>query len=206
MIHDPEPNHSPSYDQDDFDILIDRSLSTYASSEPRFGLEGRILAQVAAQPAARQLTSLRTRGLLWTGLAAVCLAMAAMVFLSNYRSPEKKQEITQNIPSSRSNPHPDTAVLPRSVPHIERAAMRHSYHPPKPQYGQPQLTQQDRLLIEFAALHHQDALDLALKQQTSSQLPPDQPIASTPLTIEPVVSTPIVIAPIAMDSKDQSSF
>ena len=186
---------------ENFDRLLDQALQSYSAAEPRFGLENRILARTAAQPAARQFPGLLTRGLLWIGLAAICFAIAATVSLSHRRSPEKKQEIAQHIPSSHSEPRPYPAVRSRSTPHIERAAMRHRHHTASPQYGQPQPTQQDRLFVQFVAFHHQDAVNLAMQQQT-----PDQPIASTPLPIDPIVSPPIVIAPITMDSKDQASF
>lgn len=191
----PQENHT------NFDHLLDQALQSYSSTEPRLGLENRILAQIAAQPAARQLPGIFNRSLFWTGLAAICLAIAATVFLSERRMPEKKQEIARSVPSPNSKTHSYQIARPGGTPHIEQAAMRHHPRAAKSEYGPAQLTQQDRLLVEFVTLHHKDALNIAKQQQT-----PDSPIADAPLHVDPIVSNPIVIAPIAVESKDQASF
>jgi hypothetical protein len=200
MTHQPE-------NAEDFDHLLDQALQSYASTEPRLGLEDRILAHAILEPSAHQW---QTRNLLWFATAALTLAIAVALIVIGIRPVQKEQQFTHNtqaqgigVPRGRpARPTPSTIV------HVHAARpVRHSTSPtPEPQYGRPQLTQQDRLVIQFAALHTKDALALARRQQTPDQPIPDQPIADAPLHVDPIVPNPIVIAPVAMESKDQASF
>lgn len=195
-----QPQENPT----NFDHLLDHALQSYSSTEPRLGLEERILAHAIPERATHPW---QTRNLLWFATAALALATAVTLMMLSSR-PVQKQQFARNTPVPGIGV-PQDHPAPQVRPAIVHAAqpLRHSARPaPKPQYGQPQLTQQDRLLVEFVALHHQDALDIARQQQNPDRPIPGQPIADAPLDVDPIVSNPIVIAPIAMDGKDRASF
>lgn len=194
-----------SENPENFDYLLDQALQSYSSTRPSPGLEERILAHVTSECAAYQW---RTRNLLWFATAALALATALTLIVLSTRPVQKQQQFARNVPiPSIGGPQERPAPrVQRVIVHAAQPLHRSTRPASKPQYGQPQSTRQDLLLVEFVALHRQDALNLAKQQQNPDRPIPDKPIADAPLHVDPIVSNPIVIAPIAMDSKDQASF
>ncbi|MFC5862746.1 hypothetical protein ACFPT7_10630 [Acidicapsa dinghuensis] len=185
-----------------FDHLLDKALRSYSSAKPRLGLEDRILARASGH-ASRHLSA---RNFLWVTAAAVSLA-AIIAFIATSTYPNRKQqEIVQGAASSQPIPRPAQTRTHAVTPHAEPVILHRAHRATQPEQGQPQLTSEDRLLIQFVALHTEDAL--AISKPASAALSPiaDNPIMVQPIQTKPISSTPVVIQAITMDQADHPSF
>jgi hypothetical protein len=190
MTHEPE----------NFEKLLDQALQSYSSAEPRSGLDERILAHVSSQSAVR---STAVRNLLWMAAITASLAAILVVIVSSIHPTRERQTLARILP-----PHTDSLTAQPSVP-LSKPPTRHArqslHHvsrvSPVLQRGLPQLTSEDRLLVQFASLHPQEVLIFSQQQKAA-----DRRILAAPLQIDSIASNPITIAPIASNSDERVNF
>jgi hypothetical protein len=181
------------YDDRDLDQQIDRALASYADQEPDPALRTRILARVAdAAPRTRRL---------WLLALAACTVLAVMfVYFGVTPVPRRNEAGVRAMPTSTSAPDPSGAV--RRSSRTEQTSIDRPIHPvhrvvrkplltlvrkrPGITAGTNTLTAQERLLLQFAAEHPEQARD-ALKDSPRS-------VAPEPLTIAPIQIAAISIS------------
>lgn len=76
-MSDEAMNDGQDLDLDELDNLIDRALASYAPGEARPGLEGRVLAAVAAEGRSRVRAGIGAGRTGWTGFAGVGMSLLA---------------------------------------------------------------------------------------------------------------------------------
>lgn len=176
---------------EELDQIIDAGLNTYA--EPRFGLEQRILAAVAAKNNARELTARSPRWRMWAaGLAAaVCLLAAITVAVRVVEAPHSRNEQAVNrthapVMDRAANPEP-RADVPVQVAakhrgrRIQEARLRRL--PKKELFPTPQpLSPELQALAQFVAR----APEPQRRQLIDAQAKLDAPITIAPLQIAPL--------------------
>ncbi len=131
--------------QDFVDRLLEASIAHGASQEPRVGLEGRILAGVAARQR-------KTRGLTWAlGLAASALAVVAIGVTARLTrhspwSPSQPSDVTVTRPQPVAKVAP---IAPKRIPaktvRVSRAAAQRPQQFPTP----APLSEQEKLLLLY---------------------------------------------------------
>ena len=153
-------------DKDQFDDLLDGALKHYVEVEPRAGLEGRVLARLAA--AGRQ-----SRG--WTRLAwgfavaaSVCAAVVIAVFM---RSPHSQQVISvHQVTASSDSAHQNLVPIPHkprrtAVPHFTAKSELAKVLPRRSEFpSRRPLSEQETMLVEYVDRYPQDAILVAKEQ------------------------------------------
>jgi hypothetical protein len=158
-----------SHDRDQFDQWLDGALRQYGNVEPRVGLEGRVLARLAAGQISR------TRGRWIWALTVVSAGVLVSSMWFGYRS-----EINPRNEASERPPR-EIAVLPTTAPPIERKASRHERFPPRlthqssrgrlarepklQQFPSPRpISKQEMMLVEYVERYPQEAILIAKEQ------------------------------------------
>lgn len=158
-----------SHDRDQFDDLLDGALKRYVTFEPRTGLEGRVLARLAA--ADRQPKWWMRRG--W-GLEVAGSICAAIVVLALLRSPRPHQPVAAH---RRSAPNAETATRQSRAAGDDHAARTTTSRRPEAapllakKRRQPRefptrrpLSAQETMLVEYVQRYPKDAILVAKEQ------------------------------------------
>jgi hypothetical protein len=132
------------------DELLDASLRRYASTEPRPGLEGRVLAGVRARQQAARRRTVWAWGM---GLAAVA-AMVTLLLIYWPRQQPEHLPVIANRPANISAP-----AVARVIPRVQPPLPRQPVRPAAPsmvdtrpqQFPTPRpLSEQEKLLLAYA--------------------------------------------------------
>ena len=208
MIQALEQNQSQ-----DFNTLLDRSLATYASNEPSFGLEDRVIARVTSEAAPSNGNLLGHKSA-WVWLSALAAVTIAAVFLLYPHGQQQSQPHPQlNFAKTQPSLSPEThADLQRpQTPHTVRAALpSHVNSQPaktasqattQPVYGQTQPTKDDLLMAKLVSHSPFLAAELAKTPVTSttpisSSIIPNQPIAVAAIQMNEITVAPVEVAEI----------
>jgi hypothetical protein len=173
----------------DLNRELDTSLAKFATVEPRAGLEERILANLLIE---RQRAAVHSWWR-WPAVAALAAVIVIAVFMA-WKPEKPKQEVaTQHAPTAtQSTEHGGPQVLTNS----KNSSIRPHQQPgrrPKPnafdesavvasapkldQFPSPQpLSEQERMLTDYVAEHHQQAVLIAqarmveLKQDLAEEM------------------------------------
>jgi len=175
-------------DRDQFDDLLDGALRQYGDAEPRPGLEGRVLANLAnpeLSASNRKIWSWR-----WSVSAGVTACVLVAVWIGVHASRDSHRSQISQTTSTRVRssgpvgvkrsepvrvterpPAAATTIVPRqvrNVPRVQtRVAMRRE--PRLPQFPSPQpLTAQEVMLVEYVQQYPEDA-KLVAKEQAEFQ-------------------------------------
>jgi hypothetical protein len=167
-------NHR-ALESDRFDRELDMALAKFAAVEPRPGLEDRVLASLRAE---RRRVAEHSW---WRWPAVAALAAAIMVAVSlAWKAWKPVQNITtQRPPAIQSQVHTGTLVANNVTSDLirthsagserqlgrhsdKRAAAKITRAPKLDQFPSPQpLSQQEQMLTEYVAEHHQQAVLVA---------------------------------------------
>jgi hypothetical protein len=206
-----QPSHSEDFDQlGNFDQALDQALSSYAPPEPRPGLERRILAHMQAHAATQaDLPPRRRFRWLWIGAglatATVALILVLVMIPSNCVSCSDANRLArrQPIPPAISA-SPIEVRLGPPARRLHRPPLRPVVRPVVA--GSTELTQQERLLTQFAAHHPDAALDLAKTAASLSQPISVAPLKSEPIRLQALSVQPMSIVPIDLTVRQPPSF
>lgn len=164
---------SHDHDKDRLDEWLDGALQRYGDAEPRPGLEGRILANLAAEKEGMSRAWARS-----LGLAGAC-AVAAIAIVLLSRAPRDQRQILVNGPAEQST----VAVAPRSAaqqpaatqalrkPAIRDSILRARTREPKRDTfpSSRALSEQEQLLSRYVKEFPQEAVLIAKKQAEEQQ-------------------------------------
>ena len=157
-------------DKDRFDDLLDRALKRYGAVEPRLGLEGRVLANLAAQPKQRPV---RWKWV-WATASVSALIVTLTIWLSNSSgekaSPHAPQQEENAIlaspvpapkapqPVSGKAPHVRKTRRPVRVVAVEAEAKLQQFPSPRP------ISEQELMLLEYVHHYPEEAILIAKRQ------------------------------------------
>ncbi len=166
------------------DKLLDAGLARYSATEPRPGLEQRLLAGLRAAARPSRWLDWRWVGALAT--AAVAVAVLAVFFLRQQPLPEPPPPAVANapapVPVPTAAPSPEAvqpsrmakATVRRTTPNVEQARAEaprlETFPAPAP------LSEQERLLLLFARQAPQEAVLMAQARNR-----PTEPLGIAPL-------------------------
>ena len=179
-------------DRNHFNDLLDGALKHYGEVEPRAGLEGRVLARLAAEP-----SGARSRAVWAWALAGAIVALLVIGIWFGPRSVNKvHQEISVRALREVINPHaPAQPIVPQvsksKGPRLHRAhQLRVAKVGPEPrlaQFPSPRpISEQERMLVGYVERYPEEAKLIANQQyefeqkvkkaveQTGSRLGSDQ--------------------------------
>jgi hypothetical protein len=156
---------------DDLDSILDAALSEYSNSEPRPGLEHRVLRSIRTIPPAR-------RSWWWAGWVLAAVALALIVLRSDRARVKQVPQSSHATASSAQQPQPTPSWGALSVP--EGAGASHhrvrSELPRLETFPEPEpLTAEERELLRFVQSQPQQVRE-ALAQSAEIE----------ELTIEPL--------------------
>ena len=167
--------HIAKSQSDELDRALDAALAKYAAVEPRAGMEGRILANLHAQPSVGNHSWWR-----WT-FAAAALALVvfalALAWRSTRGSPQIAHEKTATVPRQpqQEQQHTDVGVVARvataravrgHAPVRRRSPVVVASIPKLEQFPSPQpLSDEERALARYAAHFPLEARVIAHAQE-----------------------------------------
>ena len=168
------------------DEILDRALAGYSQAEPRMGLEGRVLARLEEEKAARG----RAWWWRWAWApAAAALLIAGALYLSRPKTETPSNAAVRPAPPVTGAATAEPPVAPTAAqgkPHVRRvpqAAPTPAVAAAKqPQFPAPQaLSEQEKLLLAYVRLQPQ-----AAAQQARSAAEPLAEMKIEPLVIPPL--------------------
>jgi hypothetical protein len=111
---------NPKSQRDQFiDNLLDASLREYSRTEPRIGLENRILRRIEEAPPQRfWMKTFWMTGWRWSAVAVVAVLIVSAVLLlrPHVPPPNRAPRFNQTIPASGVNPNLGNGVRPVALP------------------------------------------------------------------------------------------
>ena len=153
-------------DRDQFDDALDSALKRYSDVEPRAGLEGRVLARLAAQP---HRAGYRLRWpVIWAGVAAV--VMFGMWFaLPRHEKPPMTIAIEVSPPLTSETLQPKVTHKTQKRLGTRRKLGQHSLNGPHgpriQQFPSPRPTSPEELmLVEYVQRYPKEALLISQEQ------------------------------------------
>ena len=152
-------------DRDQFDDALDSALKRYSDVEPRAGLEGRVLARLAAQP---HRVGYRLRWpVIWAGVAAV--VMFGMWFaLPRNGKPTVSIAREVSLPVSKTPLQPEITRKIQNHTGIRRKLNQHTVSEDGPriqQFPSPRPTSPEELmLVEYVQRYPKEALLISQEQ------------------------------------------
>jgi hypothetical protein len=154
--------------RDQFDDLLDGALKQYGTVEPRTGLEGRVLARLAASPSPPHIR--------WAWAMAVVTAVVVIlsVWIGTSRPRAYHQKVAVKIAPRLTTPHtppsPSQQTLsnPRSHPRRSRpsATVALAAEPALQHFPSPRpMSEQELMLVEYVEHYPKEAILIAKEQE-----------------------------------------
>ena len=153
-------------DRDQFDELLDGALRHYGEVAPRAGLEGRVLARLAASP-----SPLRIR---WAWVAVVTAVVVILsVWIGTSRRGAYRQNVAVKLAPGQTTPHTPTSPgqqtlsSPRFHPQRSRpsATVALAPEPAVKQFPSPRpMSEQELMLVEYVEHYPKEAMLIAKEQ------------------------------------------
>lgn len=162
-----------SQDRDRFDDLLDGALQRYGNVEPRAGLEGRVLASLAAQEATAM--GWHWRWAFWTS-ATVTAALVIFLTVDWHTHQKAIANPPARVPVVIANEHttnPQVATEPHQAPVRRPRRVRQQPYPLNATKTEPELdqfpsrqplTEQEQLLAEYVSQFPNEAKLVAKEQ------------------------------------------